>query len=47
LNNLLGDPTAEDLKGNTALHLALRAVMKIDQKDAYLIGSTLKIYFLK
>ena len=43
LVNGLGDPTAEDSKGNTALHLALKSVMEIDQKDAYIPGK--KYYF--
>lgn len=46
LSNNVGDPTAADSKGNTALHLALKSVMKIDQKDAYLNGSySLNVFF--
>jgi NF-kappa-B inhibitor-like protein 1 len=48
IENDLGDPTAEDLKGNTALHLALKSVMKIDQKYDYLNGNSLFImYYLQ
>jgi hypothetical protein len=45
IENDLGDPTAEDSKGNTALHLALKSVMKIDQKYDYLNGNSLFIMY--
>lgn len=38
IQHALADPSVVDLKGNTALHLALKAVMKIDQKDAFVSG---------
>ncbi|XP_057375374.1 NF-kappa-B inhibitor-like protein 1 [Daphnia carinata] len=36
LNNLIGDPTSMDYKGNTPLHVALKAIMKIDEKNLYI-----------
>jgi ankyrin repeat protein len=41
LENSLGDPTAMDCKGNTALHLALKAIMKIDDRNEYITGKLL------
>lgn len=39
LKGSYGDPTAIDSKGNTGLHLALKSIMKIDQKYEYLSGN--------
>jgi ankyrin repeat protein len=38
LENSIGDPTSMDCKGNTPLHLALKAIMKIDERNEYLAG---------
>ncbi len=44
LQNSLGDSTSVDSKGNTALHLALKAVMKIDERNNYMAGKVLVNY---
>ncbi|KAI9555548.1 hypothetical protein GHT06_018063 [Daphnia sinensis] len=36
LNNSIGDPTSMDYKGNTPLHVALKAIMKIDERNQYI-----------
>lgn len=46
IENSLGDPTSRDLKGNTPLHLALKAVMKIDERCKYLSGKCMLSYVL-
>jgi ankyrin repeat protein len=38
LENSLGEPTSIDCKGNTPLHLALKAIMKIDDRNEYITG---------
>lgn len=39
LNNSIGDPTSMDYKGNTPLHVALKAVMKIDERNQFIAGN--------
>lgn len=39
LNNSIGDPTSMDYKGNTPLHVALKAIMKIDERNQYIEGN--------
>lgn len=47
LKNSLGDPTSMDSKGNTGLHLALKAVMKIDERNKFIAGILIHKYFSK
>ena len=46
LEKSLGDPTSIDSKGNTALHLGLKAIMKIDDKNSYMAGSLHTFYVI-